>query len=109
MDDWDSTITALDAALADAASARRDLADAERETDLLEARALLSITGANADTRKAALAIQLAESPAYQCLVSEGRAARERLTDAERRVIILKERCRLHRSAVAMALGTQDA
>ena len=106
LDDWDSAITALDAALADAASARRELADAEREADLLEARALLSISGANAETRKAALAVQLAESPAYQCLLSEARAARERLADAERCVVILKERCRLHRSAVAVALGS---
>ena len=34
------------------------------------------------------------------------RSARERLADAERRAAILRERCRLHRAAVAVALGT---
>ena len=60
----------------------------------------------NADTRKTALAVQLAESPAYQWLLSEARAARERLADAERRAAILRERCRLHRAAVGLSLGT---
>ena len=99
----------MDAALADAASARRELADAEREADLLEARALLSITGANAETRKAALAVALSESITYQDITAEVRALRERLTDAERRAEIARQRVRLHRAAVAVALGTQDA
>ena len=63
----------------------------------------------NADTRKTALAVQLAESPAYQWLLSEARAARERLADAEQRVVVLEERCWVHRSVVAVAVGTQDA
>ena len=109
LDDWDSAIAALDAALADAAAARSDVADAEREADLLEARTLLGITGSNESMRKAALAVTLSESIAYQDITTEARAARERLADAERCVVILKERCRLHRSAVATALGTQDA
>ena len=85
LDDWDSAIAALDAALADAAAARRDLADADREADLLEARALLSITGSNESMRKAALAVALIESITYQDITAEVRALRERLTDAERR------------------------
>ena len=44
LDEWDSAITALEAALADAAAARRDLADAEREAGILEARALLPMS-----------------------------------------------------------------
>ena len=44
---------------------------------------LLAITGANAETRKAALVVQLSESPANQCLLSEARVARERVADAE--------------------------
>ena len=106
IDSWDDTITAPDAALADAAAARRDLADAEREADLLEARALLSITGSNESMRKAALAIALSESIPYQDITAEVRALRERLADAERRATILRERCRLHRAAVAVAVGT---
>ncbi len=109
LESWDDAIAALDAALADAAAARRELADAERKTDLLEARALLSVNGGNAETRKAALGVQLAESPAYQCLISEARMARERLADAERRATILRQRCRLHQSAVAVAIGAHDA
>ncbi len=103
LDDWGSAIAALDAALTDAASARRDLADAEREADLLEARALLSITGSNESMRKAALAVALSESIPYQDITAEVRGLRERLADAERRAAILRERCRLHRAAVAVA------
>ena len=66
-------------------------------------------TGGNAESRRALLAVQLAESPAYQCLVSEALAARERLADAERQVAVLKERCRLYRAAVAVALSARDA
>ena len=105
LDDWDSAITALDAALADAASARRELVDAEREADLLEARALLSISGSNESMRKAALAVALSESISYQDITAEVRALRERLADAERGAAILRERCRLHRAAVAVAVG----
>ena len=105
LDSWDDTIAALEAALADAAAARRDLADAEREADLLEARALLSINGSNESMRKAALTVALSESITYQDITAEARAARDRLADAERRAAILRERCRLHRAAVAVAAG----
>ena len=87
----------------------RELANTEREADLFEARALLSVTGANAETRKAALAVALSESIRYQDITAEVRAPRERLADAERQVAVLKERCRLHRAAVAVGLSTRDA
>ena len=87
---------------------RRHMADAERGADLLEARALLSITGSNESLRKAALAVALSESITYQDITAEARAARERLADSERRATILRERCRLHRAAVAVALGTDE-
>ena len=77
--------------------------------DLMEARALLSVTGANAETRKAALAVALSESITYQDITAEIRARRERLADADRRATILRERCRLHRAAVVVTLGTQEA
>ncbi len=107
LDDWDSAITALDAALTHAASARRDLADAEREADLLEARALLTITGSNESMRKAALTVALSESIPYQDITAEMRALREGLADAERRAEIARQRARLHRAAVAVALGRE--
>ena len=42
----------------------------------------------------------------YQDIRSEAQVARERLADAERRVAILRERCGLHRAAVAVAVGS---
>ena len=81
------------------------LTDAERKAKLLAARALLNITGSNEGMRKAALAVALSESIPYQDMTAEVRALRERLADAERRAAILWERCRLHRAAVAVALG----
>ena len=59
--------------------------------------------------RKAALAVALSESIPYQDITAEVRALRDRLVDAERRAAILRERCRLHRSAVSLALGMQVA
>ncbi len=109
LDDWDSTIADLDRALADAAAARRDLLSVEAETELLEARAVLAVTGGNAETRKATVAVQLAESVAYQDLVAEAREARARLADAERRVLILRQRCHVHRAAIHVALGQETA
>ena len=64
----------------------------------------LAATGNNAEARKAALTLMLADDPSYQGLIAQSRAARQRLAEAERRVIVLKERCRLLRSAVALMI-----
>ena len=82
------------------------LTDAERWGVLFAAHAMLSITGSSESMRKAALAVALSESITYQDITAEVRALRERLADAERQAAILRERCRLHRAAVAVALGS---
>ena len=76
-----------------------------RLTHVLAARAR-RVIGGRADTGEAALAVALSESIPYQDITAEARTARERLADAERRAAILRERCRLHRAAVAVALGS---
>ncbi len=103
---WDDAITALDTALADAARARLAAQDAEQNMAIIEARTLLVTTGGNAETRKAALMLALAEDGAYQESARGARSARMALAGAERRAAGAKERGRLLRAALALAAGT---
>jgi len=104
LDHWDDAIDALDTALANASLARDEISHVAEELDLIEARAILAATGANAEARKATVTLALADDPSYQALLAQSRGARQRLADAERRVVVLKERCRLLRSAAALAV-----
>ncbi len=103
LDAWDDAITALDAALTDVAHARHAAQDAEGQMAVIEARTTLATNGANAETRKAAVALVLAGDGIYRQAATRAREARLRLTDAERRAIVAKERCRLLRVALALA------
>ena len=104
LDCWDSSILDLNLAIADAAVARDRLAEATRQMDIEEARETLGATGPNAEARRAAVLLTLHERvPAYQSLVKQAREQRLKLADAERRVTISKERCRLLREAVRLA------
>ncbi len=105
LDSWDTAITELDQALQDMATARQELVEAQAEMDHLEARAVLGIEGKNETERKAKLTLLLGEMVPYQDVVAEVRVIRAKLVDAERRVTILKERCRLHRAGVEVALA----
>jgi len=104
LDLWDDAINALDGALSAAAEARGEISRVSDEQELIQARAVLDTTGSNAEARKAATTLALADDPTYQGLVSVNRAARARLAEAERPIVILKERCRLLRSSAAFAL-----
>ena len=100
---WTEEITALDAALLDAATARATI-DAESLTlERLEASAVLGIEGGNAETRKARLTLALADDARYQHHAQRLQDARQRHLDAERRVQVSKERCRLLRATLALA------
>lgn len=99
---WEAAITDLDQALADLAGARA-MIDAESTLlDRLEASKVLSIEGPNAEARKARLTLELADDARYQSHLASLRQARERLADADRRVAVAKERCRLLRAALAV-------
>ena len=109
LDAWDTALADLDQALRDAATARRDLAAATTQAEVLEASALLTVEGKNEAERKARLVLALRESAAYQLATADAQEARERLADAERRIVTRKERCRLLRAAVLLAAGASDA
>ncbi|MGE0545287.1 MAG: hypothetical protein AB7R89_34440 [Dehalococcoidia bacterium] len=99
---WEVAITDLDQALADLAGARA-MIDAESNLlDRLEASRVLSIEGPNAEARKARLTLELADDARYQTHLSALRQARERLADADRRVAVARERCRLLRAALTV-------
>jgi hypothetical protein len=104
LDEYDSAIAALDLALRDADAARRDLEAARRELELIEARHVAAgIDGRNEAERKARLLLALLDDPAYRNADDRARDACEAQRDAERRVRVLMERCRLLRAAVALA------
>jgi hypothetical protein len=99
---WEDAITALDQGLSDIAAARSVIEAETMALDQIEASTLLTIEGNNAETRKAKLTLALAEEPQYQARIAGQRAARERLADADRRVAVAKERCRLLRASLSL-------
>ena len=99
---WESAIADLDQALADLAGARAMIDAESAMLDRLEASKVLSIEGPNAEARKARLTLELADDARYQSHLVSLRQARERLADADRRVAVAKERCRLLRAALAV-------
>ena len=109
IDELDTLITDLDAALAEQHAARLVIADAELEMALIEASLTLSTNGGNAETRKASVLLALKADPAYQAHAAAVRSARAGLFTAERKATITKERIRLVRAALALMTGDQDA
>ena len=107
LDVWDTTIIDLDAALRDAASARAILDELAVTLDRIEATRVLDIAGPNAEVRKARLTLELADDPCYVAALARQRDARAALADADRRVIVAKERCRLLRSTLSLSSITE--
>ncbi len=106
LDAWDDAITDLNDALTDVAAARLTLDQLHRTLDAVEASLSLMVEGKNADERKARLLLVLNDDSRHQQTVSSIAVQRNRLLDAERRVMVAKERCRLLRSAVALIKST---
>jgi len=102
---WQAAIDGLDAALGEAAAARAEISRIAEATEVIEANAVLAASGSNAEARKAVMTLALAGDASYQDLVRQARDARQRLAEAERRVVVLKERCRLLRAGAALAGG----
>jgi len=100
LDAWSTAIADLDAAMADLAGSRTEIEALSNLLDRIEASKVLSIEGPNAEARKARLTLELADDARYQGTLADLRRARERLADADRRVAIARERCRLLRAAL---------
>ena len=105
LDELDSLITELDSAIGDQNTARLVLADAELELSVIEASLTLTTEGKNEAERKARLVLALRDDGGYQTLASAAREARAAVHDTERRLTVIKERCRLVRAALALAAG----
>ncbi|MGH2588834.1 MAG: hypothetical protein ACRDJE_28250, partial [Dehalococcoidia bacterium] len=95
LDAWQAAIVDLDQALADLTAARIVIDAQSNVLDRVEASKVLSIEGPNAEARKARLTLELADDARYQAHLDGLRHARERLADADRRVAVARERCRL--------------
>lgn len=102
LDAWDDAITALNNALSDAAAARLALDHLHRRLEAVEASVALSVEGRNSEERKARLMLALADDHLHEETVSNIDQERTRLLDAERRVMVAKERCRLLRTALLL-------
>jgi len=102
LDAWQAAIVDLDQALIDLTAARIEIEAQSNVLDRVEAGKVLSIEGPNAEARKARLTLELADDARYQTHVEGLRRARERLADADRRVAVAKERCRLLRAALML-------
>jgi hypothetical protein len=104
--DYAATIDLLAASLADAAQARLDLDDAERQLALFEAGVVAAgLEGSNEQQRKANLTIALACDAEYRLLRDGATEARCRVADADIEVTITRERCRLLRLTLAQAVS----
>src|SRR5215213_10965667 len=102
LDAWSTAIADLDVAMADLAGSRTEIEALSNLLDRIEAGKVLSIEGPNAEARKARLTLELADDSRYQAHLDSIRQARERLADADRRVAVARERCRLLRAALTI-------
>lgn len=109
LDAYDDAISAMNTAYADAAAARAALDEEALPMERIEARLMVSIEGGNAETRKARLTLALAEDSRFQAHLVAHRSARERLADAERRISVQRERCRLFRSMIGLLDRTEPS
>lgn len=105
---WGDAIAHLNAALADAASARSEIEAVSRTLERIEASTMLSVEGSNAEVRKARLTLALADDARFEAHSELLTRARERQLDAERRIAISRERCRLLRTRLSL-LEQRDA
>jgi hypothetical protein len=103
--DYSAAIDLLAVHLADAAQARLELDDAERALALYEAGVVAAgLDGSNEQQRKANLTIQLACDADYRTLRDAAVELRRRIADADIEVAVTRERCRLLRLSLALAV-----
>ena len=108
LDQWDDAIAQLDIAIVDAARARDRLADTAEAMAVAEAQISLTIEGKNEVERKARLVLALDASEGYRALVEQRSGDRLALADAERRIEVTRQRCRLLREAVRLGVCTDE-
>jgi hypothetical protein len=104
LENYRTTIANLESALTSAATARLELAEAERQLSLFEAARLIQgIDGSNEAQRKANLLVALEADADYCVLRDAAGVRRERISDADVQSNILRERCRLLRLSLALS------
>ena len=108
LDAYDDCIMAMDTALRDLAGARRELDELSTLLERIEASKVLTVEGRNAEERRARLTLELADDGRYCGVLADLRGARERLADADRRVLVHRERCRLLRASLTVQHATGE-
>jgi hypothetical protein len=105
--EWRQTIQSLSEALAAVGSAKDRIVSLTRAQDLEEAERMLIIDGKNAEQRNANLKMRLAASPSYEANLTALKTARLDLADAERRVNVAREHCRLFQAYAGIYGGLE--
>ena len=109
LDEFDSLVSELDAAMTEQAEARAVVSEAETEMTVIEAEHALATEGRNEQERKARLVLALRDDPAYQVHAATARHARGALYTAERRLAVCKARMALVRAALGLLTPQQEA
>ena len=106
---WDDCIGAMDVASRDGVGARREVDELGTILERIEASTVLRIEGPNADARKARLTSERADDARYCGVLADLRASRVWPADADRRVLVGRECCRLLRAARARSQRLGEA
>lgn len=110
MQEWRNAISRLEVALADYNQHKDFLLNATEELELLEARVVLTTEGRNEGERRSKVVLALNDSPEYQRAFERRQADQGAIWDAERRIEIAKQQCRLAATTLALLTGiTSDA
>ena len=100
IDAWQAAVSDMDTAYRDMIEARGTLDRESTRMDRREAGVSLGVEGKNAEERKARLTLALADDTHYEESRERMSKARLQALDAERRIAVARERCRIYRVRV---------
>lgn len=107
LDEWDTQLTTWDEAARDAARTRRDLAMTREPMAIIEAETLLAAEGRTEGERRARALLALRQHDGWRGYHEAGRAARERIVEAEHRATLARMRSELVHAALTATLGLE--
>ena len=107
LDEWDTHIAECEAALREAAQARRDLDRVWELIARIEAETVRAAAGRTRAERRAAIVLTLERHAGWCDHRRARRAARQRLQEAECRATVARLRAELVRTALTAALGRE--
>lgn len=104
LDEFDTLVGLIEAAMHDMEAARATVAETDVQMEVLHASATLAAPGGNEAVRRAAVVLQLRDDPEYQTHAQTNRAARAELHASERRLTVAKLRLSLVKAALMVLI-----